>query len=333
MKLNNTEIRIENTNLCNGACTVCPREQLTRQKVTMGNDHFALLANQAKDLGAEIISIFGYGEPLLDSYLPAKVKHCSDQGLETFVTTNASLLDFEMAATLLWAGLDRIRISVHGIIARSYNTVHRKLNFKEVMKNIHRFKKLRDKHRPGCQIEITVLPMHAEHHLDIRAFWAGIADELEIWKPHNWAYGRSYRKGDRKKPTCGRPWNGPVQINSDGNMMVCCFDFDGRMTVGNTYENTIEEILKGEAFEEIRGRHRIGNFEGVPCETCDQLHEPEKSPLIYSSIDDGTGKSYAGKTNLKEKNHGWKLHTDKQDRISGSAAPDGPGDYGKQFGG
>lgn len=141
--------------------------------------------------------------------------------------------------------------------------------------------------RGACKTNVSVIPMNGETVEEIRDFWEFQVDYLEIWRPHSWAGAKDYRIPTRKKNTCGRPFSGPVQINSDGNMMVCCFDFNGMMTVGNTYENTIEEILKGKEFERIREKHRSGDLSGLPCEHCDQLNEytEEDYPLLYSNRD------------------------------------------------
>jgi len=249
----------------------------------MPEEHFEYLVDQAKDIGAETISIFGYGEPLMDKEVVKKVQYCTDKDLDTFITTNGSLLTLDLAEQLLKAGLTHLRFSVHGLYD-GYERVHRGLNFDTVFRNISNFKaRSAIKYQGRCRVSISVIPLNGETIEQLVMTWKGF--ELEIWKPHNWAGSRQYRKlsGKRKK-TCGRPFNGPVQINADGSMMVCCFDYDAHMTMGNTYKNTIEEILKGEPFEFIRKKHMEGNHVGVPCETCDQLNIGD-SPLLYSTVD------------------------------------------------
>ncbi len=93
MKLINPEVRIETTNLCNAKCIMCPRDELTRPKASMSYEHCKNLIDQADTLGAELISLFGYGEPLIDTSLGAKIRYCTQLGLKTFITTNASLLE------------------------------------------------------------------------------------------------------------------------------------------------------------------------------------------------------------------------------------------------
>ncbi len=280
MKLINPEVRIENTNACNASCIICPREKMTRPKAFMDQAHFENLVDQAKDLGATLISVFGYGEPLLDKGILNKIQYCTDQGLETFITTNASLLNLNMAYKLLDAGLSQIRFSVHGL-AIYYRAVHRGLEYKDVIRNIANFAAINRQDKIGCRTQVSVIPLNNEPIDLIKSAWDGF--ELEIWEPHNWTDGRNYRVVKKDKKTCGRPHRGPVQINADGKMMVCCFDFDAKLTVGDTYKNTIKEILKSDAFNSIREKHETGDLKGLICDTCDQL--TDYNALIYSNID------------------------------------------------
>jgi len=279
MGLVNPEVRIENTSICNAMCVICPREKLRRRKCTMQNSHFFDLVTQAKELGATHISVFGYGEPLVDPQLPEKVAFCSKMGMETFITTNAALLKPRVRKALLDAGLTHIRFSAHGFF-ENYEAVHRNLKWNVVSKNIVDFLI----HRGKCKASVTVIPMHGEPIDEIRNFWEPMVDWLEIWKPHNWTDGREFRTPVKRKKSCGRPINGPIQIQADGKMIVCCFDYNGVLEVGDTYKNTIAEILRGGKFNAIRKRHKKGDLTGLICDTCDQLDNKE-SPLLYSSRD------------------------------------------------
>lgn len=299
MKLLNPEVRIENTNLCNAHCVICPREKLTRKKTTMPFMHFKKLVDEAKQIGADTISIFGFGEPLLDNDLESKVRYCSDKKLFTFITTNASLLTPTRAVGLINAGLGHIRFSCHGVY-NNYDEVHKGLNFSDTHRNIANFLKI-NSHRYDHPVKtsVTVIPMHGESVNDLLDFW-GNMDDIEVWKPHNWTDGKGFRELGAKKKTCGRPFTGPVQINADGSMMVCCFDFNATLTVGDTYRNTISEILGGERFNLVREAHRTGNLTGLICETCDQLNAGDK-PLLYSTRDPDCNIGVTSSTKFKLK--------------------------------
>jgi len=286
---------------------MCPREKLTRPVVTMGMKHFRNLVTQAKDLGAELISPFGYGEPLMDKTIAEKIQFCTDLELDTFITSNGGLMTVQKAHDLLHAGLKHIRFSVHGFGA-NYETVHRKLSFRDTLVNIVNFLKVNDvKFYHSCTVDITAIPMHNEPIEDFINFWKPSlgkdVDHLEIWKPHNWTNGRGYRGVVPKKKTCGRPFNGPVQIQADGKMIVCCFDYDGALEVGDTYKDKIKDILKSHEFNLVRMAHRTGKLHHYICAECDQLNIETENPLLYSTVDKSCeiGVTSSAKIKLKEK--------------------------------
>ena len=293
MKLINPEVRIETTNKCNAHCLTCPREKLTRKQTVMPHDHFCNLVNQSYDLGATLISVFGYGEPLLDGGIYKKIAYCTGLGIETFITTNASLLAALSIRKLIDAGLTKIRFSMHGM-HKNYERVHG-LPYDKFLKNLSNFL-IANNGPDKIKTSLTVMPMNHDNIDNIRKEWEGSVDELEVWRPHNWTTGRGYRDLPRKtKKTCGRPFKGPVQIQADGKMIVCCFDFNGELEVGDTYKSTIEQILKGKRFEIIRNRHKHGIHDGYLCETCDQRNIND-DPLIYSNVDKNRKKGCTSST-------------------------------------
>lgn len=289
-KLINIEGRIENTSRCNAHCVICPREKMTRPKVAMCYGVFTSVVDQLKELGARAISVFGYGEPLTDSNVCDKILYCTDNGLETHLTTNGALLDRDTAYNLIYAGLKNIRFSLHGCTPREYSRVHRKLDWLQVWSNLYHFKELNDGAGHPCTIHITSIPyvhdyITSEQLQDIRDTWEPYADYLEIWKPHNWGGKRKFREVKRRKNTCGRPFSGPVQVQADGDVIPCCFLTNAEIVLGNIYDDRLVDILNGNPYEQLRQKHTTGDLAGLPCDNCDQLNIDEEKPLLYSSRD------------------------------------------------
>ena len=257
----------------------------------MAGWHYKNLIFQARQLGATDISLSGYGEPLLDTNLWWKLLH--SKGFVTHILTNASLLDNETATMLLNTNLKHIQFSAHGI-EHGYEKVHKWLKWTITSKNIFNFIEINDsRFNHTCTVGISVIPLYGEHIEDIREFWEPHVDYLEIWKPHNWGGAHNFKRHGKKLKSCGRPFTGPVQIQADGKVIPCCFLTNGEIILGDTHRNTIEEILKGDKYEELRNKHREGNLEGLPCQHCDQRIIPTKSPLLYSNRD---SKCELGKT-------------------------------------
>ncbi len=299
----NPEIRIETTNRCQAKCKICPHDQMTRRQETMSFQTFTYIVSQLMKYKPEMVTLFGMGEPLMDKGLIEKIEFCTQHGLDTFITTNAGLLDFEMINGLIEAGLTMIRFSIHAEIDK--DTQERNIsNF--ISTNQIKFNNQVETHisivLEGSFVNfVTGLPEEKIKDLMIK-IWEPHVDYLEIWKPHNWAGAKTYRIIDRKKNTCGRPFCGPLQVNVDGYVMICCFDYNSEMTIGNLNHQSLEEILQGESYECIKAAHEVGVIQMLPCVNCDQLNEytDENNPLLYSNRDKNKtlGKTSSNKFNL-----------------------------------
>lgn len=279
----NKNVRIETTSKCNGRCIMCPREKMTRPKVTMQESLFKSLVTQSKQLGATHICLSGFGEPLLDKNIDDRIRFCKSLGLKTFLITNATLLGARMSNLLLDAGLDEIRFSVHGIDS-NYNIVHPGFKMEHTFSNIMDFVKINQiKYDHQCETCVSCVPMGGETAKQVVEFWVNTADNIEVWKPHNWTNGRGYREtSPNRLKTCGRPFSGPIQINADGKMVICCMDYDGKLAIGDTTAETVEHILEGPEFQRIKAAHKTGDMTGLICAECDQLNA-DYEPLIESS--------------------------------------------------
>jgi len=128
----------------------------------MDTEFFKDLVKQAKKMGAELISPFGFGEPLLDLDLEEKIQYCTDLGLETFITTNGSRCFMDRMHDLFNAGLTHIRFSIHAINEAGYTKVHRKLSWDQTIDNLAFTKRLKDEFYPDRKVSLTVIPMHGE---------------------------------------------------------------------------------------------------------------------------------------------------------------------------
>jgi len=117
-------------------------------------------------------------------------------------------------------------------------------------------------------------------------FWEKKVDLIEVWRPHNWVDAKKYRCVQQEKSiTCGRPAKGPLQIQVDGTINMCCFDYDGKLTIGDLKTQTLEEIFLSDAFNRIKDCHESGEFKdrGLICENCDQRNTVKDDVAIYNS--------------------------------------------------
>ena len=285
------EIRIEVTTRCNYNCIICPRDKLTRPLETMSDDLFKKILDKLKKEAPQydILSFPGMGEPLLDRNLENKIEYAHQYGFKVLILTNGSLLTPERFSRFEEIGVDSIRVSMYGNTKESYLSIHG-------IKDESLFEKVKNNLVEICQQKKTtklILTYNIVNDINDGCleswieFWKDRVDLLEVWRPHNWVTGRQYRKVQGKKlPTCGRPFNTPLQIQVDGTINMCCFDFDGKLLLGDLKTQSLEEIFQSTAFMKIAECHNSGDYSnsGLICEHCDQRNADKSDVMVYNSV-------------------------------------------------
>ena len=284
------EVRYEVTDHCNANCIMCPREEHKhgREHGVMDGGKFKVSIDEVKKLGAQKIVLTGFGEPMLDKGLEEKIRYAKEKGLHTYIITNGSILTGKRAAGILEAGLDEIRISFYGMGAETYNAVMQGLEYQKTHDGIISFLGMRDRINPDARVQLSylVLPENEVHTETFKEYWEPKVEALEIWKPHNFGDGRSYRDrriGEAEKESCGRPENGPLQIQWNGEVVPCCYDYNNKIVLGNAFEQPVMEILNSPKYRLLRYAHEKKRFGIFPfCDQCDQLL-PHADALIYTN--------------------------------------------------
>lgn len=284
------EVRYEVTDKCNATCIMCPRDKHEhgREHGIMDQKAYERSVDEVAGLGAKKIVLTGFGEPTLDKRLEAKIAYAKDKGLLTYIITNGSTLSTKRARSLIESGLDEMRVSFYGMQPETYNSVMKGLDFDRALRGLLDFLDLRVKMGSPIRVQLSYLEME-ENRSDTQAFqdfWEPKVDALEIWRPHNWSDGRDYR--DRNvspglRTSCGRPENGPLQIQWNGEVIPCCYDYNNAIVLGNAFKMPVLEIMNGPKFRLLRHAHRSKRFAMFPfCDQCDQLI-PHADALIYTN--------------------------------------------------
>ncbi len=266
-------VEIETTNACNSNCTMCTRDRMTRKIGIMSWELFEKVVNECAKHKVHSVHLHNFGEALLVDDLPDRIKHAKRLGIaEVKIFTNGSLLTGDMAERILNSGLDKLKISFDGIDKNLYETTRRGLSFDEVQRNINEFMEMRQKkHFKKPQVSISCLDLSSDTKAKNKFlhYWRRRVDNVSIGKVHNWGNLRNFKKSPavRKLP-CFRLWS-KLTILWNGEVALCCVDYDGQIVLGNVCENTIADVWKGKCLKEIRQFHLRGEFDKVPiCKFC-----------------------------------------------------------------
>lgn len=284
------EVRYEVTDKCNATCIMCPRDkhEHAREHGIMNQVAYERSIDEVVSLGAKKIVLTGFGEPTLDRKLELKIAYAKSKDLLTYIITNGSTLSSKRARSLIEAGLDEMRVSFYGMRPETYNAVMQGLDFDQAMSGLLGFLRLRDELGSPIRVQISYLEME-ENKGDteyFKEFWEPKVDALEIWKPHNWSDGRDYRSIDvaeELRNSCGRPKNGPLQIQWNGEVIPCCYDYNNAIILGNAFQQPVLEIMNGPKYRLLRYAHEMRRFAMFPfCNQCDQL-VPHADSLLYTN--------------------------------------------------
>jgi sulfatase maturation enzyme AslB (radical SAM superfamily) len=289
-RLLHPEVRYEVTDHCNATCIMCPRDKHEhgREHGIMDQAKYEKSIDEVVGLGAKKIVLTGFGEPMLDRKLEDKIAYASRKGLTTYFITNGSALTPKRSRKLMDSGLSEMRVSFYGMRPETYNAVMQGLDFHRTMQGILEFLRIRDEIGSRTRLQISYLELD-ENKSDTQAFrefWEPKVNAIEIWKPHNFGDGRDYRFRDPQldhKTSCGRPENGPFQIQWNGEVIPCCYDYNNQIILGNAFEIPVLEILNGPKYRLLRYAHRMKKFAMFPyCNDCDQLL-PHADALVYTN--------------------------------------------------
>ncbi len=284
------ELRLEVTTKCNYSCIICPRDKLTRNIETMDIDLFKDIFDKINSETSQYntLTFPGLGEPLLDESLDGKIIYAKKRDYTVLILTNGSLLTVDRFKRLEGIGVDSIRVSIYGNTQESYNAVHGTKNsdlFQRIKENLTEISRI----RKNTTLLLTYNLVNECNDRDMESwieYWKDKVDLLEVWRPHNWVDGKDYRELQKEKlKTCGRPFNTPLQIQVDGTVNMCCFDFDGQLLLGDLKTQTLEEIFESSMFKKILKYHKSGDFaeSGLICGNCDQRNVDKSDVMIYNS--------------------------------------------------
>ena len=284
------EIRIETSTICNYHCLMCARDTFRRKQEIMSNSLFdSIVAKTKRELPhINIATVSGFGEFSIDPEWRHKIVTAAKNFERIHIVTNISLLN-EKDILFLLDYFSDIRISVYGLDQATYKAVHNppsSVTYQAIHKSIDFLIQNKNSHQ---RVILNYIEIDANQHqtADWISYWEEKVDLIEVWKPHNWIDSKCYRDlSTQRLPTCGRPFNGPIQVQVDGTVNVCCFDYNGEMLIGDLRTESFAKIFNGDRMEYIQKLHAGSNTDQLPlCRICDQRNSNESKAInaIYNS--------------------------------------------------
>ena len=108
--------------------------------------------------------------------------------------------------------------------------------------------------------------------------WEGKVEGINIINMRNWAgtlekegtkESFHFRKNIKRKP-CVTIWT-ELYVDWEGNVVLCCDDWNSSTVLGNLKKQSIEDIWRGDKLRQIRNAHKSREFYKVPlCSKCNK---------------------------------------------------------------
>jgi MoaA/NifB/PqqE/SkfB family radical SAM enzyme len=261
---------------CNLRCVMCPQSRgLRPHPATMPLDRFQRILDDVCE-NHPLIKLYLSGEPLLHEALLDMIEYAHGKNCQTAIHTNGTLFTEELSERILSSSLTFLSFSFDGCTPEIYERLRPPARFEQVHANIRRFLDRRRQAGRGPYTNIEIIRMR-----DTEDFIPSFVDE---WKAHGaeevcvvdymtWLGTMPDRRDGQALPLSAyTPCAAPFQhgcILSDGTVVPCCLDVDGRMPLGNVTEQPFHEIWIGNAFRQLRLRMLTGKLEtGSICDAC-----------------------------------------------------------------
>lgn len=160
-------LHLEPTNACNTHCQMCPRDAMSRSYKMMSWPTFTRLMELVLPSDIPMISIVGFGEPLLHKNIGEMLRYIRLRRPDIIIklTTNGSMLTESMISELYDSGLDLLEISFVGTDPTTYSRHMGSLSFERTLHSISRLQ------HQGRRFLITTFEIADESIAQIKAFW------------------------------------------------------------------------------------------------------------------------------------------------------------------
>jgi len=267
---------IEVTNYCTLKCPICPRQFMKREKGFMTWKTLRKIIEESKE-ETKTIYFHHMGDPLLHPELFDMIQYIKDSGMWIAISTNAVLLTENTSRKLFETGLDFLYVSFDSLNKDTYEKVRKGASFHQVLDNIEKCIKIRrSKDSFNTHLELQIIEMEYNikevekykkyFELKIKGIGKVAVKPFDRWAGQ--VTDRSPRPRTAKEFVCTM-LNYSMTIEQNGDVTLCCRDYDNFTLMGNIHSNSIKEIWNSLKYEEIRQAHREKDFSKLKyCKGC-----------------------------------------------------------------
>lgn len=173
---------------CNHRCTFCGLDFTEYERLFLDTEIFKQRLTEMGEMGLKSIMYAGEGEPLLHKDMAEIASHTKKCGIDVAFTTNASMMEKELAARLMEVS-DWIKVSINAGSEETYSKIHRckPAEFNKVIENMSEAAKIRQSNGNGCALgmQLLLLPENQNEVVTLAKLAKDIGMDYLVVKPYS----------------------------------------------------------------------------------------------------------------------------------------------------
>lgn len=258
---------IEVTNRCNIRCIGCSwYTTMSRPLKDMTYSEFMVIFEQIKN-AAKNVQFYVMGEPLLNKHLFRMIRKCTDHGIKTRFSTNGMLLRDNVDA-IIESGVSQVQVALDGL-GKNHEKYRRGSDVEVIKDGIIALAR-RKPNSTSIRIQTLVSDLNRADVKDIRNFAHShgckfatkamyLGQDQEAIDRNSRVLGRENLARYKTDTKFRRDSNHCYHLNvviilSNGDVIPCDADWDGKYTLGNIFTDGLAKIQTG--------RKRINFYKG-----------------------------------------------------------------------
>ena len=248
------KIYIEITNICNLNCSFCSKVEKPRKMLT--TFEFKEIVEKIKDY-TDYIYLHVKGEPLTHPNIIEFIDIAKEYNLKVNLTTNGVLFPKYVEELSKCENLSKINFSLHSennipnYCEKIFDSVN-KLNNQTVIYRLWTLKEneldeksteIVDKIKNHYKLDnLFIEKVKTENNVKINSTTYVDKDNEFSWPEINEYKSNGYCYALKTQ----------IAILSDGTVVPCCLDSNGQIELGNIFNNTLEEIISSERYQNLK---------------------------------------------------------------------------------
>ena len=267
-----TYIDIELTNLCNFSCRFCPTGTRSMQRIKgyMPEEVIDAIVENVQRFAIPGVRFIRWGEPTIHPDFIDYVRKVKETGTLVHVNTNGSKLDEDSIKALIDMRLDSIKFSFQGADEGTYSEMRKGGDYNKLLGTIRKFSELRGElEYPYIQISTTLTGETVEQIEDFKKDVEGLCDYYnigytllthlniekmdidEVEKEQIRQLQEKEKSNHKYIEVCSEAFD-KLSVNWNGDVTLCCADYDNFMIVGNILDNNLRQLFNSKAADNYR---------------------------------------------------------------------------------